>query len=191
MTTQKKRKSQEMIDEGGRGDPETRKQQRAPAAAGESDNGTPRLMSAKGSTTEQADRHSGTRRQSSRKANSSPDMLKAMMAELVENTQADVPGEIFAHQATSPDQEHDHIDPFLAYKAVSDPDTLYYHQAMREPDRSEFESGMEKEINDQFENGNFTVIRRSEVPDGYTILPAVWQLSLITHLPFPTIRRWR
>jgi hypothetical protein len=99
-----------------------------------------------------------------------------MMTELVENTQSDVIGEIFAHQAMFPDHEHDHIDPFLAYKAVSDPDTLYYHQAMKEPDRKEFESGMEKEIKDQFENGNFTVIRKSEVPDGHTILPAVWQM---------------
>jgi hypothetical protein len=175
-TNRRKRKSQEIIDEGGRGDPETREQQRAPAAAGVTNDGTPKLKRASGSTTEQVDRHSTQRRRSSRKANSSPDMLKAMMAELVENTQANVPGEIFAHQAMFPDQEHDHIDPFLAYKAVSDPDTLYYHQAMREPDRSEFESGMEKEINDQFENGNFTVIRRSEVPDGCTILPAVWQM---------------
>jgi hypothetical protein len=99
-----------------------------------------------------------------------------MMTELVECTQSDIPGEIFAYSAMFPDQEHDHIDPFLAYKAVSDPDTLYYHQAMRESDRKEFESGMEKEIKDQFENGNFTVIRKSEVPEGQIILPAVWQM---------------
>jgi hypothetical protein len=35
---------------------------------------------------------------------------------------------------------------------------------------------MEKEIKDQFENGNFTVIRKSEVPEGQIILPAVWQM---------------
>jgi hypothetical protein len=35
---------------------------------------------------------------------------------------------------------------------------------------------MEKEIKDQFENGNFTVIRKTEVLDGHTILPAVWQM---------------
>lgn len=103
-------------------------------------------------------------------------MLKAMMTEIVESTQSDVTGELFASQAMFPDHEHDHIDPFLAYKAVSDPDTLYYHQAMKEPDRKEFETGMEKEIKDQFENGNFTVIRKSEVPEGHTILPAVWQM---------------
>lgn len=45
------------------------------------------------------------------------------------NTQTDIAGEIFAYKAMFPDHEHDHIDPFLAYKSVSDPDTLYYHQA--------------------------------------------------------------
>jgi hypothetical protein len=97
------------------------------------------------------------------------------MTELMACTQTDIPGEIFACQAMFPEHNHDHIDPFLAYKAVSDPDTLYYHQAMKEPDRNEFESGMEKEIKDQFENGDFTV-NKSEVPEGQTILPAVWQM---------------
>jgi hypothetical protein len=173
----RKRKSQEVIDDSGEGDPETRKNKRAPAAAMGDRQATPKLTRAHGGTIEQADRNSGVRRRSSRKANPPPDeRLKAMMTELVERTQSDIPGEIFAYSAMFPDQEHDHIDPFLAYKAVSDPDTLYYHQAMREPDRVEFESGMEKEIRDQFENGNFTVIRKSEVPDGQTILPAVWQM---------------
>ncbi len=91
-------------------------------------------------------------------------------------TKSDVPGEIFAYQAMFPDHEHDHIDPFLAYKAVSDPNTFYYHHAMREPDRNEFESGIQKEISDQFESGNFTIILRSQVPHGCAILPAVWQM---------------
>ena len=41
------------------------------------------------------------------------DMLKVMMAELVESTQSDVPGESFAYNAMFLDQEYDHIDPFL------------------------------------------------------------------------------
>jgi hypothetical protein len=76
-----------------------------------------------------------------------------------------------------PDDEHEHDDPLLAYKAVSDPDTLYYHQAIKEPDRELFEKGMEKEIHDQFENGNFTIIHKSKVPQGETVLPAVWQMK--------------
>jgi hypothetical protein len=37
--------------------------------------------------------------------------------------------------------EHD----LLAYKASTDPDTMYYHQAMRETDRQQFLTAMEKE----------------------------------------------
>ena len=37
-------------------------------------------------------------------------------------------------------------DPLLAFKAASDPDTLYYHQAMKEKDRDQFEASMVKEV---------------------------------------------
>jgi hypothetical protein len=68
-------------------------------------------------------------------------------------------------------------DPLIAYKAVSDPDMLYYyHQAMNEKDRERFQESMLKEMTDQFDNGNFTVIHKSEVPKGQTIFPAVWQM---------------
>ena len=40
-------------------------------------------------------------------------------------------------------------DPLLALKAVSDPDTLYYHQAMKEEDRDMFKECMKKEVTDQ------------------------------------------
>ena len=62
-------------------------------------------------------------------------------------------------------------------KASADPDTMYHHQAMREPDREEFKRAMQKEIDDQLENGNFTMMKRREVPKGATVLPAVWQMK--------------
>jgi hypothetical protein len=110
----RKRKSQETIDEGGEGDPETQKERAPPAAAGSTNDGTLSPKRANGSTIEQADRRSGKRRRSSRKANSSSDLVQVMMAELMECTQTDIPGEIFAYQAMFPEHEHDHIDPFLA-----------------------------------------------------------------------------
>jgi hypothetical protein len=127
-TRKRKRKSQETIDAGGEGDPETRKE-RARAAAESTNDGTSRLKIASGSTIEQADRRSGQRRRSSRKANPPPDLVQAMMAELMAFTQTDIPGEINTYQAMFPEHEHDHINLFQAYKAVSDPDTLYCHQA--------------------------------------------------------------
>jgi hypothetical protein len=50
---------------------------------------------------------------------------------------------------------------------------------------------MEKEIKDQFENGNFTVIRKSEVPEGQTILPAVWQMRRMRDARTGRIKKYK
>jgi hypothetical protein len=34
---------------------------------------------------------------------------------------------------------------FLAYKASTDPDTMYHHQAMKQPNREKFQEAMKKE----------------------------------------------
>jgi hypothetical protein len=99
-----------------------------------------------------------------------------MIAEVQDLTSGDVPGTIFCFQAMFPDDIYDHDNHLLAYKAVSDPDTLYYHQAIKEHDRKKFVEGMTKEINDQFANGNFTVIHKSKVPKDQIVLPTVWQM---------------
>ena len=100
-----------------------------------------------------------------------------MRAEISKATQSDVEGEIFCYVAMFPNDDcWAYCDPLVTYKAVSDPDTLYYHQAMKEKDRERFQESMLKEVTDQFDNGNFTVIHKSEVPKGQTILPAVWQM---------------
>jgi hypothetical protein len=44
---------------------------------------------------------------------------------------------------------------------------------MEGEDSDKFQESMAKEVTNQFNNGNFTVIPRSEVPKGQTILPAV------------------
>ena len=48
---------------------------------------------------------------------------------------------------------------------------------MRKPDWKEFRQAMDKEMKDQMDNGNYTIIERSKVPKGKTILPAVWQMK--------------
>jgi hypothetical protein len=67
-------------------------------------------------------------------------------------------------------------EPPLVYKAVSDQDTLYYHQGMREMDYEEFHTSMLKEVTDQFENDYFTIVHKSKLPSGESVLPAVWQM---------------
>ncbi|KAI2490692.1 hypothetical protein MHU86_23876 [Fragilaria crotonensis] len=43
--------------------------------------------------------------------------------------------------------------------------------------QGDVQESMKKEVTDQFNNGNFTIIPKSEVPKGQTILPAVWQMK--------------
>ena len=85
--------------------------------------------------------------------------------------------EIFCYEAMYPEADADIQDPLLAYKAVSDPDTMYLHQALKEDDKDEFIKAMRKEIHDQSENGNFSVIHKSQVPEVKNALPVVWQMK--------------
>jgi hypothetical protein len=101
-----------------------------------------------------------------------------MQTEICANTKDDIEGELLCLQALYPkDDTLTSPDPLLAYKATSDPDTMYLHEAMKEPDKAEFLKAMIKEVNDQMANGNFSIIRRTEVPVGATVLPAVWQMK--------------
>jgi hypothetical protein len=56
--------------------------------------------------------------------------------------------------------------PIQACKASVEPDNMFHYQAMRQPDAKEFRKVMQKEWDDQLKNGKFTVIHRSEIPEG-------------------------
>ena len=129
---------------------------------------------------------------SGRKAKPAPRLIEAMATEIAHATRMDVEGEIFCYATVfADDDKYDHDDPLLIYKAVSDPDTMYFHQAMKENDSEEFRASMTKEIQDQFENGNFTVVPRTEVPEGQTILPAVWQMRRKRNAKTGAIKKYK
>ncbi|KAI2496051.1 hypothetical protein MHU86_18472 [Fragilaria crotonensis] len=173
----RKRKRQEKASTNQAGTPESQ-QQSEQAAANENNRVSRTSKTGSGSHSEVVDRNTVTVTRSGRKTKPIRRLtIEAMMAELSPLTADDVEGELFCFAAMFPDDDRDHDDPLLAYKAVSDPDTLYFHEAMKEKDWAKFLEGMEKELGDQFENGNFTVIPKSEVPQGEIILPAVWQLK--------------
>jgi hypothetical protein len=88
-----------------------------------------------------------------------------------------IPGEIFSYAALYPIDESKDANPLYAFKATSDPDTMYMHEAMKEPDSDKFREAMQKEMDDQLANGNFSLIKRIQVPKGRIILPAVWQMK--------------
>jgi len=67
-------------------------------------------------------------------------------------------------------------DPLWAMKATADPDTMYLHEARRQPDWKQFQEAMEKEMRAHMENKHFSIVKRSSVPEGTPVMPAVWAL---------------
>jgi hypothetical protein len=94
------------------------------------------------------------------------------MAAEVKDTSGEIEGEIFCLVAMCPIRDEDN-DPLLACKASADPDAMCMHGAMKEPDRKEFIKAMQKEVSDQSDDKNFSIIHRSKVQEGATILPTV------------------
>jgi hypothetical protein len=177
-TGKRKRNASNKSGKAGEPDPSSQKE---PAAAPVGDDGPPISTNTtpRNQVTEEAHEQRMSIRTSrfGRKIKPIHRILQAMRAEISKAIQSDVEGEIFCFVAMFPnDDRWAYCDPLIAYKAVSDPDTLYYHQAMREKDKGRFQESMLKEVTDQFDNGNFTVIHKSEVPKGQTILSAVWQM---------------
>ena len=118
-----------------------------------------------------------------RSARLNPELAKAqellsLQATIMESEESEVDGEIFSMKSiVKSDYSHLEYQHPLAYKASSDPDTMYMHQAMRQPDKAEFVAAMQKEVEDQMKNKNFTIMHKKDVPKGKVILPAVWQMK--------------
>ena len=116
-------------------------------------------------------------RRSRREKQPSKRLIEVMYTEIERN--AETKGEIFAYETMYPRGSGSACQqrPLLAYKASTDPDTMYMHEAMREPDKVEFLKAMEKEVEDQMKNGNYSIVNKNDVPKSSTILPAVWQMK--------------
>ena len=91
-------------------------------------------------------------------------------------TRNGIEGETFSISAMFPEIETEK-NPLVVMKATSDPDTMCVHEAMKEPDKEHFKKAMKKEWSDQLSNGNFVVRHKADIPNGATILPAVWQMK--------------
>ena len=78
-----------------------------------------------------------------------------------------------------------------AMKATTDPGTMYFHEAMREPDREQFKEAMVKEMNAQLTSKTLELLHKSQVPQGATILPAVWQMKRKRRIHTREIYKWK
>jgi hypothetical protein len=99
------------------------------------------------------------------------------MSAVTSDDNVDPTTEILSLQAMFPDEVSTIWDhPLMAYATSSNPDTLYYHEAMKAPDAPEFLKAMQEEVNGQMDNEVYELILRSELPEGATVLPAVWAM---------------
>ena len=71
----------------------------------------------------------------------------------------------------------DRMNDPIAFKASSDPDTMYYHEAMSAPDRKEFLKAIIKEVNDHIDNNHWKLVLKSDVPKDVKILDSVWSMK--------------
>jgi hypothetical protein len=65
----------------------------------------------------------------------------------------------------------------IAFKASTDPDTMYYHEAMAAPDRHQFITAIIKEVNAHIENNHWALVPIEEVPKGTKILDSIWAMK--------------
>jgi hypothetical protein len=63
----------------------------------------------------------------------------------------------------------------IAFKAISNPDTLYLHEDMLAPYAAQFREAMKKELNKHTRKGHCRVIRQSDVPCHSKVLLALWK----------------
>ena len=62
----------------------------------------------------------------------------------------------------------------IAFHAEMMGDIMYLQQALRQHDAKEFVQAVVKEINGHVDCDNWTLKKRSEVPDDVQIVPSVW-----------------
>jgi len=115
--------------------------------------------------------------------------LLSLQTLISQNSESSIKGEILGFQSLIGEHEKG-VHP-LAYKASTDPDTMYMHQAMRQPDRMEFIHAMEKEVHDQMSNDNYTIVHKNKVPQGKSILPAVWQMKRKRDIRTQTVKKYK
>jgi hypothetical protein len=54
---------------------------------------------------------------------------------------------------------------------------MYHHQAMKQPDKEKFQEAMRKECEAHYKEGNYRLVKRSELPEGATLISSVWQMK--------------
>jgi hypothetical protein len=68
---------------------------------------------------------------------------------------------------------------------------LYLHQAMAAADREEFRQAMVQEVNSHSDNVNWKVVNREDVPEGHTVLTAIWVMRRKRDIAIREVNKWK
>eukprot|EP00957_Ditylum_brightwellii_P062314 4728441-Ditylum_brightwellii.AAC.1 len=79
----------------------------------------------------------------------------------------------------------------IAFKASSNPGTLYYHQAMVAPERDEFRAAIATEVNGHINNNHWECIPISQVPKDAEILDSVWAFKRKRDIHARQVTDWK
>jgi hypothetical protein len=86
--------------------------------------------------------------------------------------------------------QDDMEDP-IAFAASSSPDDLYLHEAMKAPDKRQFMKAMVKEVSSHQDNQHWELQRRSDMPAGKKVLPAVWAMKRKRRIATQEVYKWK
>jgi len=68
---------------------------------------------------------------------------------------------------------------------------MYLWQAMKQPDWAQFKQAMQEEMNAHTINGHWKLIKRSHLPKGATVLPAVWSMKRKRRISTREVYKWK
>jgi Reverse transcriptase (RNA-dependent DNA polymerase) len=86
---------------------------------------------------------------------------------------------------------YEHYDHPIVFAASTNPDVLHYHKAMKQPDRVQFIRAMVKEIQAHTDGKHWIIVKRSSVPSGHQVLPAVWAMRRKHKIDTREVYNWK
>ena len=79
----------------------------------------------------------------------------------------------------------------ISFHAEMMGDIMYLHQALKQPDAPEFVKAVVKEVNGHVENKHWKLVRRTEVPSGFKVVPSVWAMRRKRNLTTNEITKYK
>ena len=98
---------------------------------------------------------------------------------------------LIANYDNTHELEFQTMHPFIAYKAMTNPDILYLDEALNAPDHEEFVKAMLKEVRDHERRGHWEPVPISSLPKGAKVLPAVWSMACKRMMLTGEVYKWK